>query len=707
MSVRTTLLAAALVAASIFVARSQFGGEATPPAALAQGTQPLPPAVGGPVSAPASPPVATASAVKVDESALRYFAAQGDTRRLEAEIARLRALYPDWNPPADLGAGASSSAAGDGELDRIWKLFADGQLSEARSAIAARTASDSKWQPPQDLLDKLAVAEAGRRLVNASNGQQWATVLDVATQTPALLTCENIDALWRVAEAFAKSDKPDRARDAYRYVLVNCSNPGERLATVQKASSLLPDIEVRDLLKLERTGNDGKGEFASIRVDLAKTRVGRAALDPKITVEPDELALVERLARDGSSSDDALVVGYYFYSHGEPGRSLEWFKRAVERNGGARAAEGSALALIELKRFEEAEAVAEPFRSATAANTKAYLTAVTALFSQTPPPRVEAAVLTRATRAASDAKDAAGAQALGWYAYNIGQIETAAGWFSTSLEWQPDAEPAAFGLALSRQRLRDRAGLQRIVAQWRDRSERIADLLSTRRRPAAAAEVPPPPPRVPDPGPTSTSNTRTRTIVAEAAEPPPAATRRANPENCRSGLSAAQVQSLSAGAALARGWCLLDLKRPVEAAAAFEVAQRRGNTQTAADAAYGRSLAYLASGLTADAALAASGGALPLGRRSEVAVELATQRALAAYREGRYEEALISLDERARLRPEQTDLLMLRGWSYFNLGRYGDAEKVFTAVSKTASPESEQALRGLNVIGQRLGRIRE
>ena len=38
----------------------------------------------------------------VDESALRYFAAQGDTRRLEAELARLRALYPEWKPPADL-----------------------------------------------------------------------------------------------------------------------------------------------------------------------------------------------------------------------------------------------------------------------------------------------------------------------------------------------------------------------------------------------------------------------------------------------------------------------------------------------------------------------------------------------------------------------------------------------------------------------------
>ena len=50
---------------------------------------------------------------------------------------------------------------------------------------------------------------------------------------------------------------------------------------------------------------------------------------------------------------------------------------------------------------------------------------------------------------------------------------------------------------------------------------------------------------------------------------------------------------------------------------------------------------------------------------------------------------------------------MLRGWSYFNLGRFDDAEQVFTAVSKTGSAEADQAMRGLTAIGQRLGRIRD
>ncbi len=112
----------------------------------------------------------------------------------------------------------------------------------------------------------------------------------------------------------------------------------------------------------------------------------------------------------------------------------------------------------------------------------------------------------------------------------------------------------------------------------------------------------------------------------------------------------------------------MELKRPVEAAAAFEVAQQRGRGQVASDATYGRTLALLAAGLTADAAIAAAGGNLPAARRNELTASLTTQRALTAYREGRYQEALINLDERARILPEQTDLMVLRGWSYYNLG---------------------------------------
>jgi hypothetical protein len=44
-------------------------------------------------------------------------------------------------------------------------------------------------------------------------------VISVAAQTPDLLTCQNVDLLWRLAEAFVGAEKLQRARDAYTYVL--------------------------------------------------------------------------------------------------------------------------------------------------------------------------------------------------------------------------------------------------------------------------------------------------------------------------------------------------------------------------------------------------------------------------------------------------------------------------------------------------------
>jgi hypothetical protein len=233
-------------------------------------------------TAPAAPATAPAASQRppVDESALRYFAAQGDTRRLEAEVARLRALYPDWSPPADL-FGAAAQA--DAELARMWQLYAEGKISDVRSAIAARQTADPRWVVPPELIARLDEAEARRRLINASDAAQWGAVLRIAADVPGLLTCPNVDVLWRVAEAFTKTNAPDRARDAYAYVLTNCTDAAERLATMQKAMALLDERRVSELMRLERRPGGGAGEFAQLEQDLLRQRIGRAAENPSET----------------------------------------------------------------------------------------------------------------------------------------------------------------------------------------------------------------------------------------------------------------------------------------------------------------------------------------------------------------------------------------------------------------------------------------
>lgn len=686
------------------LAQTETPTEPAPPAAPAAGDAETDlaqaPTTSGRPAAPASPP---GPSQKVDETALRYFASQGDTRRYEAELARLRALYPEWKPPTDL---TSPQPTGDPELERIWKLFADGKFGEVRAAIAQRSSADPNWQAPADLVAQLDRAEAGQRLVNAANAKQWEQVIRIGTETPALLTCANVDALWRVAEAFVQTGAPERARDAYAYVLTNCTNPAERVGTMQKALATLSEAQLAPLLAQER-----QNEFSSIRDEIARRHVGKAADDPALTATPDELRRIEALANAATTPDDPILLGFYFFRHDDAAKAVTWFQTALARNGGAKAAEGAVLALGAQQKYQEAETLGARWLEAGPANRKAYLDVATALIAQEPAPRLERAVIERIARTVGVDRYAPGGAGLGWYAYNSGQIAPAETWFETALAWDRNYEPAAYGLALVHQRLRDQAGLRAIIAEWRSRSPRIADLLNPARARAATRERRLPPAIEPAgraaPAPEPAGRAPRRTVGAEPAAPtadhdeiPPAiSARRVAPERPRSGTCGSGT---GGAAALQRGWCLLDLKRPAAAAAAFDAAQRSGDAGIAADAAAGKAYAKLQQGLTAEASVAAASAALPPARRKELQALLLSERFYAQYDAKDYNGALVTLGERGRYASETTDLMLMRGWSYFNLGRYDDAEQVFrTLYRANGSPQAMSGLTAIRDITQR------
>ncbi|WP_244631110.1 cellulose synthase [Aureimonas sp. ME7] len=731
-----------------------FSPPASPAApAPSPGTAPPAPTTAQAPAASAAPAPAGAAAPAdappaIDLTALRYFAQQGDTRRLEAEIARLKALYPNWQPPENPLEAASSAPQGDPELDRIWQLYAQGQFAQAREAIAARTQSQPNWQPPADLIERLNVAEARLQLVNASNLQQYQTVIRLAADTPSLLTCSEVDVLWRVARAFAETGRPERAKDAYLYVLTNCNDAGERLATMQMATQRLKRPDLDALLATERTGPDGVGEFTSVRADLARASLVSAADDASVTVAPADLELIRRLAdaTDGQASDDELL-GWYAYRRNDEANALKSFTRARERADSATISQGYALSLISAGRFAEAEAAMADYRTTSDGAKAVYLAAAANLLAASAGQTLDPAVLTRIVGAVGEGRDAASAQQLGWYAYGLNQFQTAGQWFATALGWKSDDEQSAYGLALVRQRVGETVGLSALQRQWAARSPRIAAIGRPDQAEVAAAQAAregnggPPPAIASSPAvaavavapaalPSSTaafapvqpaipaSSPATAAIYDETPEPraeTAPAVRRAAARPARSAAPAqggggggqrgcaGQVEpsTLSPDASMARGWCLLNLNRSLEAAAAFESAARRGNGRTRQDSAYGESLAYLRLGVSDRAAIAASRAPQPVQRRNELNIAILSARATSAFEAKRPVEALQALDERARIAPERLDLMVLRGYAYLELRRYADAERVFSAVSRSGSSEGA---RGLTALNQALGR---
>ncbi|RDJ16854.1 cellulose synthase [Rhizobium grahamii] len=681
--------------------RLQAATTVPPPASQESGVTGGPLVVAqAPQQQPSPAPPAKPAQPKVDESALRYFASRGDKARLQAEIARLQALYPNWVPPAD---PLAVPQGGDPQLEQMWQLYSEGRYAELRKAIADRQVSDSGWQPPPDLLDRLDVAEARARLVNASDLKQYATVIQIGANTPSLLTCSDIDVLWRVAEAFARTDRAPRARDTYVYILKNCTNPQERLATVQKASALLSYATMQDLLALERPDGNGGREFDSIRNDLARRFVAAGNDDPDLAVAPAYLQIVQRLAETEGLASDSLLLGWYQLRRENYAEAEKWFRAAHDKEDTALASQGLALTLIAEKKPQEAEEVVYKWRASSKDATATYLAATANLMALQPPANLSEAVLSRIAAEVIAQKYVPTAQQFGWFARTLNQPQTAARWFETALRWKPDDEPSAYGLAITRQQLRDRAGVAEIQRLWAGKSERIAQLGETNKRPATQAPLPAPSETVPQDETVSPPEiVRVPTERIEGTNPPVArqpamqtVTVRRGARQLRGCTTTVNAQLLDPETALSRGWCLMDINRPMEAAKAFEAALASPNRKTREDAAYGQSLAYLRAGLSNNAAVAATKAPQTQQRAAELQVAILADRAVAAFGAKRYRETLIYLDQRAQLRQEPIDLMVLRGYAYLSMSMYGDAERIFTAAAATGNKDANRGLADL------------
>lgn len=655
----------------------------------------------------------------VDESALRYFARKGDKVRLEAEIARLRALHPDWTPPADPLAEPLNV---DQQLALMWKLYSEDKYDEVRKAIATRLSTEPGWKAPSDLLGKLAAGEARLTLTAASNAKRYDEVVDLAARQPSLLTCDNVDVLWRVADAFGNTARLPRAMDAYGYILDNCTEEPERLATLMKASALLDYGQMQTLLAKEKKAADGSGEFEQIRDDLTRSFVGEGGINANLVVAPAYLDRLKTMAaRDGKASD-ALLLGWYYIKRKQVTEAGPFFRKAHDIEDSASASQGLALTLIAAKKPGEAEAVMYNWRDSSKEAWATYFAATANLMAVQPPPVIQPDVLARIAAAVTEKREIKTSENFGWYALAFQQPRTAAQWFRTTLGWKPDYEPAAYGLTVARLRLKDMAGVKQMQKLWGGRSERIASILEPRRKATEVEDSVPSPdsvtPLFADPGVDDAATqsidpaddvdrTLTTRSIRKAVAAPVATekattqavdrmttqttrvTKRSRPKGC--GTSVDPV-TMTPGAAIDRGWCLMNLNRPIEAAAAFDVALRSPSDKVREDAAYGQSLAYLRAGLVDQAAVSATKARQGVKRAVELQTSILSDRALNAFSGGRPRETLIYLDQLAQLQTERADLMVLRGYAYRQLGRTTEAMRIFEALAATGNRDAIKAI---------------
>lgn len=316
--------------------------------------------------------VEAAAPARVDERALRYYASQYDYARVDAEIARLKTLHPDWQPPRDL-FGAPAPQSSEVDTSGLWAAYDRGDYGAVRGEINALKRINPTWEPPQKLLDLMAAAEVRAALKDAVANGDWQAAIEAGRRHPRQIapTPELIENLWLVAEAYHRSGDAAAAYALYRRAIEEADDAGLRLSTLQKALANRDDRRLAGLLELERTrsrGADAQARLAQIESDIKgggagpagpRARLGTAL--PRVSsgqADAQEVAQIAASALELQHPDAAQVLGWHHFDRRDWAEAERWFARSLEWQPAPGAAEGLARTYVEQRRFAEAEALA-------------------------------------------------------------------------------------------------------------------------------------------------------------------------------------------------------------------------------------------------------------------------------------------------------------------------------------------------------------
>ncbi|MCI4678434.1 hypothetical protein K9U39_04450 [Rhodoblastus acidophilus] len=411
---------------------------------------------------------------RVDESALRYYASSGQTARAQAELRRLRRLYPDWTPP-DLNY-AQAAPGGEDEQD-LWNLYGAGKLDELRQAIAERRKAEPGWEPSADLRAKLAAKLFRNRIVDLAKSQRFGDIVQMLKDSGAHLEGVDIDVLWTIAEAYQKSRLTGDALTVYKTILQNETDPPLRLATVQKAMGSLRMDQVEQLLAMAHKDSAGKSEFDVIAPDIARARIAAFLHDERQQqVDAQDLKIFGDFAHGASDPNQPALLGWYYYKLKLYAPSLDWFKFALARGGDAMVAHGLALSLRWLGKRRETEEVAYAWRKPLVNNSILFIDTLETDLTKPIPPYIEPARLTRYGEVTLDSASGEGAQALAWYAYNSCQFGAALQWFERAVAWRPK-EGTVYGYALTLMRLKKRRDAVDLINRYDGLFPKVVALL--------------------------------------------------------------------------------------------------------------------------------------------------------------------------------------------------------------------------------------
>ena len=397
---------------------------------------------------------------KIDETALRYYASSGQTARVTAEIKRISLLDPAWRAPDDLAAARESHP----DEAALWVLYKQDRMAEIDKAIAYRQSVEPGWMPSEDLAAKLKSKVLRADIITLAKSQEWHAIVQSFKQNGIAWAKDDAEALWIIAEAYARENDCGEAYVVYRSILANHTDVAERRATIEHAIALIPMSYAEKLIAMGQANS--VDEFKPIELDITRARISAFLHDEVANgVTPDAMARFEDAVHESADPNEPGLVAWYDFKRRDYKPALDWFKLAIGRGGDAMIAHGLAHTLRKLDMKREAEEVAYAWREPLVNNAILFIDLLETDLTKEQPPFVEPERIVRYAKVTMATESGEGAQALGWYAYNTCQYSLALQWFQRATAWLPK-EATTYGYALSLQRLHKAKEFREVVNRW-------------------------------------------------------------------------------------------------------------------------------------------------------------------------------------------------------------------------------------------------
>ena len=337
----------------------------------------------------------------------------------------------------------------------LWDLFAAGRFAEERAQIEAMRADNPTWTPSKELMVKLADAEAAQMLRASYNAGNWQQVVAVAGSYNSLLVCERIEMLWDLGELLARLRNYATAFDVYKYVLINCNDPANRLSTVQKAALLLPIQGTQSLVALGRPLANGTNEFDDVGFAPLRNRlIAVANAEPDaLPIDSGTLERFARYARVTRSADDMGLIGWYYLGLEQWDASRAWFATAARLDTNPKFIEGQVLSLRKGGHDKDALTLAARSRARSDGLRQQYIELISeALTDKDSKLKVSGDDMKVFKEAVAEAESPLGAQAIGWSYIADRNLSAAASWFDDFVSWGA-SEGGVIGQAVIASRL--------------------------------------------------------------------------------------------------------------------------------------------------------------------------------------------------------------------------------------------------------------